>query len=116
MSPPEKRLYQRHRLRTTITFEDESGEGFIYFYSTDISMGGLFFESELPLKQHTKVFLSFKLPTSPSTIRVTGEAVRQEKDSGGSQQVTGTGIRFVDLSKVAADAISLYLEANPHED
>ncbi len=52
----EKRIYPRRTLRTQVIFEDESGEGFIYFYSTDVSIGGIFLESDVPLKIGTRVF------------------------------------------------------------
>ena len=110
----EKRVYPRHRLRTEVVFEDEWGQGFIYFYSTDLSLGGIFFESELPLKQGTKVFLSFKLPNNPAPIRATGEVVRQEREAQDPSRVIGTGIRFGDLSAKTAALIETFLEESPH--
>ena len=53
----EKRLYPRKSLRTKIVFEDEHREGFIYFYSSDVSLGGIHLESDIPFKMGTKVFL-----------------------------------------------------------
>lgn len=108
---PEKRLYPRRRLRTQVVFEDEWGEGFIYFYSTDVSLGGLFLESEVPLKQGTKVFLSFVLTQGGGgrPIRATGEVVRLEKESGGSFVILGMGVRFLDLSDEAKEAIGGFL-------
>ncbi|MDO8643777.1 MAG: PilZ domain-containing protein, partial [bacterium] len=84
------------------------GEGFIYFYSSDLSLGGLFLESEVPLKQGTKVFLSFTLQPGLVKIRTTGEVVRLEKEGGGS--VLGMGVRFLDLTDPAREAIRAYIE------
>ena len=78
----EKRVFPRKQLRTSVVFEDETGEGFIYFYTTDISVGGLFFESDIPLKVGTKVFLSFSLHQGEPPIKATGQVIRIEKESG----------------------------------
>ncbi|MBI1909612.1 MAG: TIGR02266 family protein [Deltaproteobacteria bacterium] len=109
MSGAEKRLYPRRRLRTRIVFEDEWGEGFVYFYSTDISLGGIFLESEIPLKQGTKVFLSFSLNEGESAIKATAEVVRLEKETAASLVILGMGVRFLDLSDEAKEAINHYL-------
>src|SRR5262249_16095235 len=48
MSPrtkKEKRLYPRRPIRTQVVFENEDSEGVLYFFSKDISAGGLFLES-----------------------------------------------------------------------
>lgn len=98
----EKRLHPRKTLRTQVIFEDETGEGFIYFYSTDVSLGGIFLESDIPLKQGTRVFLSFTLGESRPPLRVTAQVVRIEKQpSDGTMPVVGMGIQFVDLPEAS---------------
>lgn len=93
----EKRIYPRKTLRTQVVFEDEFGEGFIYLYTTDVSLGGLFIESEIPLKLGTKLFISFSLDDSKGKIRTTGEVMRLEKLSSTYPGVSGLGIQFLDL-------------------
>ncbi len=107
-SGAEKRVFQRRRLRTQVIFEDESGEGFIYFYSTDVSLGGLFFESDVPLKIGTKVFLSFSLPDERPSIHMTGEVVRIEREKSNAH-VVGIGVRFVDLDGNSKTRIEHYV-------
>ncbi|MBI2082116.1 MAG: PilZ domain-containing protein [Deltaproteobacteria bacterium] len=110
-SGQEKRIYPRKQLRTRVIFEDETGEGFVYFYTTDISMGGLFFESDVPLKLGTKVFLSFSLHEGDPLIRATGQVVRVEKESGGASQILGMGIQYLDLPEAGRQAIVQYIQA-----
>lgn len=105
----EKRVYPRKTLRSKIIFEDESGEGFIYFYSTDLSLGGLFLESDIPLKIGTRVFLSFTLREESPSIRATGQVVRVERESREALPVVGMGIQFVDLPDEAKNSIQDYI-------
>ena len=105
----EKRVYPRKRLRTRVVFEDETGEGFIYFYSTDVSLGGIFLESDIPLKVGTRVFLSFSLGEPGPSVRATGKVVRVERDTGGALPVVGMGVQFVDLPEVARQPIQSFV-------
>lgn len=106
----EKRIFPRKTLRSQVIFEDESGEGFIYFYSTDISIGGLFLESDIPLKMGTLVFLSFKLTEDSSPLRATGKVVRVERDEAGQTPV-GMGVQFVDLPEVQKNQIASFIHS-----
>jgi uncharacterized protein (TIGR02266 family) len=105
----EKRLYPRKELRARVVFEDETGEGFIFFYSTDVSIGGLFFESDVPLKVGTRVFLSFSLRDGGSPIRATGQVVRNERETNQGSVVLGVGIQFLEISDRDRELISEYV-------
>ncbi len=107
MSPSdeERRVHPRKTLRNQVVLEDEFGEGFIYFYTTDVSLGGLFIESEIPLKMGTKMFLSFALGANEPKIRTTGEVVRLEKLAPTYPGVSGLGIRFIDLADADRESI-----------
>ena len=105
----EKRIYPRKTLRTKVIFEDESGEGFIYFYSTDLSLGGLFLESDIPLKIGTRVFLSFNLGEGKPLLRATGQVVRVERETGGTLPVVGMGVQFADLPEEAKRSVQDYI-------
>ncbi len=103
----EKRIHQRRVLRTRVIFEDESGEGFVYFYSTDVSVGGIFFESDIPLKIGTMVFISFTLGSA--SIRSVGRIARVERDVSQAAPVVGMGIQFVDLPEKERQLIEAYV-------
>jgi type IV pilus assembly protein PilZ len=107
----EKRLHSRHALRTQVIFEDESGEGFIYFYSTDISLGGVFLESDIPLKIGTRVFLSFALRDGERPIRSIGRVVRIERETAESLYAVGMGVQFVDLPDSSKELIEVYVRS-----
>ena len=107
----EKRIYPRKTLRSQLIFEDESGEGFIYFYSTDISLGGIFLESDIPLKVGTQVLLSFTLRDGETPIRGTGMVVRLEHQAEDNQPVVGMGLQFVGLPEGAKKKIQEFIEA-----
>lgn len=105
----EKRIFPRKVLRTQIIFEDESGEGFIYFYSTDVSLGGIFLESDIPLKLGTKVFLSFTLGEGERPLRATARVVRVERDPSDILPVIGMGVQFVDFPEEVKQKIQEYI-------
>lgn len=105
----EKRIHPRRTLRSQVIFEDESGEGFIYFYSTDVSIGGLFLESDIPLKLGTRVFLSFALRDGEKPLRAIGRVVRVERETADSLTVVGMGVQFSDLADAAKKAIEDYV-------
>lgn len=107
-SRAERRLYSRRPHRTRVVFEDELGDGLFYIFSEDISMGGLFLASNIPVKKGTLLFLSFVLPGHKRSIRVTGEVVRRIDEGDGSKG--GMGIRFLGLSDIAKKRLEEFLE------
>lgn len=107
----EKRVSPRETLRTRVVLEDELGEGFIYFYTTDVSLGGLFIESEIPLKIGTQIFVSFSLGEGQPTIRTTGEVMRLEKLAPSYTGISGMGIRFLELAIPDREAIKKFTHA-----
>lgn len=105
----ERRIFPRKTLRSQVIFEDETGEGFIYFYSIDVSLGGLFLESDIPLKLGTRVFLSFTLKEGEPPIRTTGQVVRVERETSDFLPVVGMGVRFLDLGEMAKRTIQEFV-------
>jgi len=100
----ERRLYPRRQYRTRIVFDDEFGDGLFYVFSEDISMGGVFLASDIPMRLGTLLFLSFQLPGHKRPVRVTGEVVRRGENAGG-----GMGIRFLGLSDLARKRLEDFL-------
>lgn len=103
----EKRVYRRRTHRTKVVFEDELGEGLFYVDSEDVSMGGLFLASNVPVRIGTLLFLSFELPGHKRPIRVTGEVVRKADSTGYCP--SGMGVRFVGLSDIARRRLEDFL-------
>ena len=109
----ERRLFSRTIMRTKVVFDDEFGEGLISLYAEDVSLGGVFLASDIPIKVGSYVFLSFHLPDNKTFIRATGQVVRvaSEEVKPGLDQRKGVGIRFVGLSEESASAIQEYVSS-----
>ena len=97
------RIAPRKMLQTAVVFEDEFGEDFLYFTSSNISTSGIFVQTRLSFAPGTKVFLKFPLFVGDPPIRVAGEIMRQHtqrRGPGRKKQVTpGVGIKFLGLSQ-----------------
>ena len=106
----ERRIHRRRPYRTKIIFNDEFGEGLFYVFSEDVSLGGIFLASDIPVRTGALLFLSFHLPNYKRSIQVTGEVVR--KSSGGSSS-SGIGVRFVGLSETARKRLEEFLLHSP---
>lgn len=98
----EKRLHARREFRTKVVFDDEFGDGLFYVYSKDVSLGGLFVESDIPAKIGTMLFLSFQIPSHKRPLQVTGRVVRRK--SG------GMGVIFVGLPELAVKRLGEFLD------
>lgn len=105
----ERRIFPRKGFETVVVFEDEFGEGLFFVKSQDISMGGLFLASSIPVRVGTMLFLSLTLPPHRRSVHLTGEVVRITKP--GSQVVQGMGIRFLGLSDMARKRLEDFLSA-----
>lgn len=99
---PERRIFSRKAFETDVVFEDEFGEGLFFVKSRDISMGGLFLDSSIPVRLGTLLFLSLALPPHKRPLKMTGQVVRLT-------QPEGIGIRFVGLSDVARKRLEEFL-------
>ena len=97
------RIAKRVPLKTRVSFEDERGQEFQHFVSSNISLSGIFIETDLPLKTGTKVFLKFNLPESTPPIRTAAEVTRlheKKRGPGRRKPITpGIGLRFLGLSR-----------------
>jgi CheY-like chemotaxis protein len=72
----------------------------------DISQEGIAVQSQSRLPLHGKVYFQFVLPGQTSTVRLSGEVVRQ--DASGR-----AGIRFVDVPKTSRRTLNEWMQANP---
>lgn len=99
----DQRISPRKNLRTRVIFQDEFGEDFIYFLSTDLSVSGIFIESPISFQTGTKVLLKFSLYEGERPIEVTGEIARYMGERRGrgrrpkKKRPIGIGIRFMGL-------------------
>jgi uncharacterized protein (TIGR02266 family) len=110
----EKRLYPRKPIHTQVVFENEDGEGSLYFFSKDISAGGIFLEGDYPVEVGAQVFLRFSLNPRMRPIQATGEVIRVMRDrlASGKERL-GIGIKFLYLHPLDRELIDNYIQTRP---
>lgn len=96
-----KRISPRKPLKTQVIFEDEFGDEFVYFISTDISNSGIFIQTDLDFGAGTRVFLKFSLHPGGQPIRVAAVVMRRmamRRGPGRKKPITqGLGLKFLGL-------------------
>lgn len=105
----EKRLYPRRPIKTQVVFENEDSEGSLYYFSKDISAGGLFVETDMPIKLGTQVFLRFSLALGAKPIQATGEVVRVMRDENQTGSKIGVGIQFIYIHPLDRELIQDFI-------
>lgn len=103
-----RRVFSRKPLNKHVIFDDETGDPLLELTLTNIGIGGLFVEGDIPMRVGSKTFLSFSLPTAPSPIRLVGEIVRVERDATAAH-IKGMGVRFVEVPTDVRHAIEQWL-------
>ncbi len=96
------RRYDR-RVAIDFTYEGTSFSG----QTRNISLGGVFIETEQTLPFGAKVMLRFKIPTQTETIEVEGQVRWLEMDDG---RLRGLGIRFEGLRARDVWALNKFFE------
>ena len=92
----ERRKYPRIRLIAKVQLA--AGGQSHYFYSRDLSAGGIFLETEHAYPEGTRLELEFALPEIADKISLKGEVVRIERpETRQVGAVPGMGIRFLNL-------------------
>ncbi len=100
MAFAEKRRHPRIKLITKVTHM--AGDFFHYYYSRDLSIGGIFLETQEPFPIGTEVKLEFPLPEVAERLSVKGAVVRiVERAEDAPGPYPGMGIEFVGLSEEA---------------
>lgn len=99
-SGPEKRHYPRAPVRVEVFCEDlpadqRRGSAVLCFYSVNVSVGGIFLESEVPFRSGSRIFLRFTLPDSAQPLRLVGRVVRISGRH--PETVPGMGVEFEHL-------------------
>ncbi|MBL9038578.1 MAG: PilZ domain-containing protein [Archangium sp.] len=85
---------RRHqpRVPAVMSVEIRDGDDFAIFASSDVSVGGLFFDRAIPHAVGARVHLRFTLPGERELIECDGEVANVPDPTG-----YGMGIRFIDV-------------------
>ncbi len=96
MTYDERRKYPRIRLIAKVAHI--RGDHFHYFYSRDLSGGGIFLEGDHPYPLGTKLELELSLPEIADKVRLTGEVLRVEPPEARQMgKIPGMGIQFIGM-------------------
>jgi uncharacterized protein (TIGR02266 family) len=99
MEIQERRKY--FRIKLIIKVKTIREERFHYFYSRDLSIGGIFLETDTPYPTGTNLDLEVPLPEVADKIKITGTVVRvvplEDRQKG---DIPGMGLHF---SKIDPD-------------
>jgi len=99
----ERRAEPRIPLRIQIQYR--TADQFFQDYMQNLSSGGIFIETEQPLKVGTRLKVQFCLPRMKKAILADGVVVRKVDVGPGNPGLGGMGIQFSDLN--AEDKCSL---------
>ena len=105
----QKRAHERYEV--TIPVDCTTQQIFVSNHVCNISHGGLFIRSDRPLPLQAQVSLVLRLPETGVSIRATGRVVwNYDVPKGSSRIVSGSGIRFVDMSESDRATLESYLK------
>jgi type IV pilus assembly protein PilZ len=108
MDYPEKRQHRRIPMVTRVTHV--SSEVTQYYYSTDISMGGMFLKTRKPFKVGTELELDFELAERSVRIKLKGSVVRTvEPDPERPDREPGMGISFTYIEPESKSELTAFL-------
>jgi uncharacterized protein (TIGR02266 family) len=107
----EKRRHPRVKLITKVTHV--RGEFFHYYYSRDLSLGGIFLETQEPFPVGTDVKLEFPLPDVADKVVVNGKVVRMvERAEDAPGPYPGMGVEFIETDEDTRAMLADFITRN----
>ncbi len=107
----ERREHARATLRVTAT---TTGKSFTFTeFTKDVSVGGIFVETETPIASGTPLDLQFALPDGKEPVNAKGTVVHTVTPETARGKTPGMGIKFVSISAADADRIRKYVNGGP---
>ena len=98
------------RYRVDIRVDEQTSSMFTAGRVTHISRGGLFMETAAPLPIQAKIDLALQLPDIRTVLNVHGRVVwTYDVRRSNSQIMTGTGIKFEDMTPEQHKLLESYL-------
>jgi len=106
-SDAERRRYPRKPTRVKVKLEAAGKKGLTFeahLPSADVSIGGIFLESEFFVKLGTELRVTFELDEVGEPIEAIGQVVREQRDAKGGR--SGFAIEFIDYVGEARQALA----------
>lgn len=114
MSYIEKRRHRRVSMVTKVSLQNSETDQ--YYYSRDISQGGLFLETKRPYPVGTCLDINFTLPGTERRVEAEGEVVRiVDYDRTSPDIIPGMGVVFNEVSPESLSMILNFLEESAEE-
>lgn len=103
---------RRHpRAQVVIRVMHRQADAYMYYYSLDLSLGGMFLKTRSPFPAWTKLALDFELPERKRRVAVEGEVVRVVMpDLENPDTVPGMGIAFTAIDDESLAELTEFLE------
>lgn len=99
----DRRYQRRLPIRINVAYEDM--EDFLTDYTANLSIGGMFIETEDPLGVGTHFRLRFTVPNRPAPIDTIAEVRWAQERTPGSPMAPGMGVRFQELAPADQEAV-----------
>jgi molecular chaperone DnaK len=95
----ESRKEPRVSIFVRVDFKDK--EDFIYYYSRNLSRGGIFIQTVDPLPPGTPIFLQLSLPGNTQPLEIESKVIwsRKEENEEGNKSIPGMGIQFLRIDE-----------------
>lgn len=102
---PSGRIYVRIPAQLQVGVRERAREATIWFLSRDLSLGGVFLESDLLLEPGTRLWLRFRVGDQPEA-EVRGAIVWARAEAEGPEEPAGMGVAFDEMPVTVMDALS----------
>ena len=106
----EHRRHARKSISVEFKGTEASGVGELLFEAADLSAGGTFLKADLLLEQGERLWLSFKVPGMPRSMKAEGRVKWVRRFPQGSEP-SGMGVEFEQITEDDRVALARYLEA-----
>ncbi len=111
-SSRENRKAVRVPVRLTVVLKETTFDGSLYFFSKNLSVNGIFLESDMLLQENVIVHIEFLLPADDSheaeQVKAVGRVVRVE-DRRELGVVPGLGVEFLELEPHCSEALERFI-------
>jgi uncharacterized protein (TIGR02266 family) len=111
MTKASRERRRERRVPVQIQIQYKTADGFFQDYIRNLSLGGIFIETEKPLPMNTKLRVEFCLPEMADPITADGIVVHTLRaGKTKSPTLSGMGIRFSDLERSSKQLLESYLQ------